>query len=186
LGAVTNRIIFERRKLICHQSKSVIPRKNFDTVSIQKTNQACKKPQITVFDGRTHPLIIPEAHEALSKRMLKSFSIPGPSFPSNEPPNGTAAPAPSPTESTVMRQWRRGQRDGLIDIFHETSLPAKPGLLSTALLPSIELESDDDFDAFEPTKEEIETDSHMRGQRSGAPSPTDSLEKASVERRRGS
>jgi hypothetical protein len=87
----------------------------------------------------------------------------------------------------MMRQRKRDQRAyAQIDIFHETSLPAKPSLLSTALLPSIELESDDDFDAFEPTKEEIETDSHMRGQRSGAPSPTDSLEKASVERRRGS
>jgi hypothetical protein len=82
-----------------------------------------------------------------------------------------------------MIKSRRGQRDGLIDIFHETSLPANL-CLSTYLLPSIESSSDNDFDTFEPTKEEIETDTRMRGQRSGAPSPSDSLAKASVERRR--
>jgi hypothetical protein len=40
LGELTNRIILERRKIIRHQAKSVILRKNLDPASIQKAIQA--------------------------------------------------------------------------------------------------------------------------------------------------
>jgi hypothetical protein len=46
LGELTNRIILERRKIIRHQAKSVIPRKNLDPASIQKAIQAWKNPKL--------------------------------------------------------------------------------------------------------------------------------------------